>query len=225
MCEPSCRPLLAPLLLSLSLHAVLLAVGPAVDAVPALAARRSIAARLVVTPSVRVARVPVPVVADVVTAAAPKLADTGSKRPAARRGSLSADPLANQGKGRRGVAAPQRSPAPASEAADEAPAVADALRQYRLTLAIAARRYQSYPELASRQALQGTASVAVDIGGVGGALGVVLLRSSGHPVLDAQAVEMIDQAARATAFPEVLKTRPRRIVMPVEFSLNDGSDR
>ena len=225
MCESSCRPLFAPLLLSLSLHAVLLAVWPAVDAVPALAARRGIEARLVVTPSVRFVSAPAPVVADVVTAA-PPLADTGRKRPAARRGSPPADPLAKQGKGTRSVAAHERSPAPpASDAADEAPAVADVLRQYRLTLAIAARRYQSYPELASRQAWQGTANVAVDIGGVGGAPRVVLLRSSGHPVLDAQAVEMLDQAARATAFPEVLKTRARRIVMPVEFRLNDGNDR
>jgi protein TonB len=50
---------------------------------------------------------------------------------------------------------------------------------------------------------------------------VVLIRSSGRDVLDAQALEMMAQAARVTTLPEGLKARDLRILLPVTFSLEN----
>ena len=50
---------------------------------------------------------------------------------------------------------------------------------------------------------------------------VVLVRSSGRSVLDEQALEMLGQAVRVTALPEGLKARDLRIVLPVQFSLEN----
>lgn len=96
---------------------------------------------------------------------------------------------------------------------------ADDLRQYRVSLAIAARRFKRYPALARERGWEGTAEVALAISAHLPEPQAVLLRSSGHAVLDQQAQEMMVQAARATALPERLKGRDLRIVLPVKFSL------
>ena len=96
----------------------------------------------------------------------------------------------------------------------------DDLRQYRLSLASAARRFKRYPALASQRGWEGTAEVALDVSASSPLPEVVLLRSSGRAVLDEQALAMLSQAARVTALPEGLKARDFRIVLPVQFSLD-----
>ena len=49
-----------------------------------------------------------------------------------------------------------------------------------------------------------------------------LLRSSGHALLDEQAVSMIEQAAAATALPDSLQGRDFRVLLPIDFSLEDA---
>ena len=97
----------------------------------------------------------------------------------------------------------------------------DDLRQYRLSLASAARRFKRYPALASQRGWEGTAEVALNISASAPIPEVVLVRSSGRLVLDEQALEMLGQAARVTALPEGLKARDFRIVLPVQFSLEN----
>ena len=97
----------------------------------------------------------------------------------------------------------------------------DDLRQYRLSLASAARRFKRYPALASQRGWEGTAEVALNISASAPIPEVVLVRSSGRSVLDEQALEMLGQAARVTALPEGLKARDFRIVLPVQFSLEN----
>jgi len=96
----------------------------------------------------------------------------------------------------------------------------DELRQYRLALAIAARRFKHYPAMARERGWEGTAEVALSLGGQRPVPEVALARSSGHAVLDRQAQEMIAQAARATVLPESLKGRDLRLSLPVQFSLD-----
>ena len=48
-----------------------------------------------------------------------------------------------------------------------------------------------------------------------------LVRSSGHEVLDEQALTMLTQAARVTALPEGLRARDFRLLLPVQFSLEN----
>jgi protein TonB len=99
---------------------------------------------------------------------------------------------------------------------------ADDLRQYRISLAIAARRFKRYPALARERGWEGTAEVTLTVSAHLPEPDVTLLRSSGHAALDRQAQEMMVQAARAAVLPDTLKGRDFRIVLPVQFSL-DGN--
>lgn len=96
----------------------------------------------------------------------------------------------------------------------------DDLRQYRLALAIAARRFKHYPATARERGWEGTAEVALTVGVQRSVPEIALARSSGHAALDRQAQEMIAQAARATVLPERLKGRDLRLLLPVQFSLD-----
>lgn len=134
---------------------------------------------------------------------------------------LSTAPVAN------GSASPSRSSGVSNAASGAAPAAGrqgvsgDDLRQYRLSLASAARRFKRYPALASQRGWEGTAEVALNISASAPIPEVVLVRSSGRSVLDEQALEMLGQAVRVTALPEGLKARDFRIVLPVQFSLEN----
>lgn len=108
---------------------------------------------------------------------------------------------------------------PAPDAAREGVS-ADDLRQYRLSLAISARRFKRYPLLARERGWEGTAEVALDVNPLLPVPKVVLVRSSGRGVLDDQALEMMTQAARVTSLPESLKGRDFRVLLPVKFSLD-----
>jgi protein TonB len=94
---------------------------------------------------------------------------------------------------------------------------AQGLRQYRLSLAVASRRFKHYPRQALEQGWSGTAEVSVALVADGIPPAVQLLRSSGHDVLDAVALEMVGNAARNTAVPSSLRGRSFRVPLPVEF--------
>ncbi|MCX7180117.1 MAG: energy transducer TonB [Proteobacteria bacterium] len=104
-----------------------------------------------------------------------------------------------------------RSP-PADEGLD-----ANGLRQYRLSLAVAARRFKLYPPLARANGWSGTVEVAVAIAANGVAQPVQLVQSSGHPALDAAALEMIGQAALQAAVPPGLRGQNFSVALPVAF--------
>jgi len=96
---------------------------------------------------------------------------------------------------------------------------ADDLRQYRLSLATAARRFKRYPALARERGWEGTVDVALNFSSLLPVPETVLVRSSGRSLLDEQALEMIAQAARVTSLPEGMKGRDFRVLIPVKFSL------
>ena len=99
---------------------------------------------------------------------------------------------------------------------------ADELRHYRVALASAARRFKRYPPLARERGWEGTSEVAVVLrAGLPHPPEVRLTRSSGRELLDAQAMEMVAQAARVAEVPNGLRGRDLRIELPVRFSLED----
>jgi len=97
---------------------------------------------------------------------------------------------------------------------------ANGLRQYRLGLAAAARRFKHYPLQAQESGWRGTAEVSVAIAANGLAQSPRLLRSSGHPLLDAAALDMIGNAAQQTAVPASLRGQAFSVPLPVVFDLN-----
>ncbi|KXB30515.1 hypothetical protein AT959_14400 [Dechloromonas denitrificans] len=98
---------------------------------------------------------------------------------------------------------------------------ADGLRQYRLALAKEARRYKRYPALARERNWEGVVTVTISIP-IPGALPLVSLgKSSGHEILDRQALEMIGQAVLAASLPESLRGKAVSVSLPVRYSLDE----
>ncbi|MDP3539355.1 MAG: TonB family protein [Azonexus sp.] len=98
---------------------------------------------------------------------------------------------------------------------------ADGMRQYRLNLAREARRYKRYPAIARERGWQG--EVIVNIRAASG-LSVPMItlgKTSGYAELDAQALEMMENATRLAAVPESLRGRPFVINLPVHYRLDD----
>jgi protein TonB len=125
--------------------------------------------------------------------------------------------------------APERS-APSSVAvapglsgplADHESVSPDDLRQYRVALAIAARRFKRYPPLARERGWEGRVEVAVSMSSSLPVPKMSLVRSSGHALLDEQAVSMVERASAATALPDGLRGRGFRVLLPIEFSMED----
>jgi protein TonB len=113
-------------------------------------------------------------------------------------------------------------PAPgASQAAVREGVSPDDLRQYRLALAIAARRFKRYPPLARERGWEGRVEVAVSVSAWQPAPQSSLVHSSGHASLDEQALSMIEKASASTMLPESLKGREFRVLLPIEFTLDD----
>lgn len=115
---------------------------------------------------------------------------------------------------------PTPAPAGALAAASEGPNP-DGVRAYRLGLARGARAYKRYPELARERGWEGTAEVRVDVSREGRPRQVLLARSSGHELLDREAVAMLARAAAAAAVPESLRGREFAVSLPVLFDLSE----
>jgi protein TonB len=94
---------------------------------------------------------------------------------------------------------------------------ADGLREYRVSLAIAARRFKRYPVLALERGWEGTVDVAVSMTSWQQRPQPALVRSSGHAALDEQALSMVEQASLVTVLPDSLKGRDFGFVLPIEF--------
>lgn len=98
---------------------------------------------------------------------------------------------------------------------------ADGVRQYRVNLATAARRFKRYPALALEMGWSGSAQIEVAIAASGVAQPPRLMGSSGHELLDEAALAMIGRAAQATLVPASLRGRAFAVKLPVVFDLDD----
>ncbi len=108
--------------------------------------------------------------------------------------------------------------APAAAGEGEGPD-ADGLRAYRIGLAREARAHRRYPPLARERGWTGTAEVRVDVSPGGQPWQVLLARSSGHDILDREAVQLMRNAAATAALPDSLRGREFAVRMPVTFDI------
>jgi protein TonB len=100
---------------------------------------------------------------------------------------------------------------------------AGSLAQYRIALIGAAKRLKHYPAQAIDRGLEGRVDVRLVIGADGAPLAVLVKRSSGHEVLDRQAVDTLRLASAATPIPPALRNREIAVEIPLVFELKSGS--
>jgi periplasmic protein TonB len=125
--------------------------------------------------------------------------------------------------------APSAAPAPAPVvpvAPSPAPSAGDldagALVRYRIVVAGEAGKLKRYPRAAIDNNWAGRVVVAVTVR-ANGVPSYSVRISSGHTVLDQQALEMISKAQARTEVPAALRGREFRFEIPVDFDLKDAS--
>jgi protein TonB len=106
-------------------------------------------------------------------------------------------------------------------AADTARVDEDLVARYRSQLIGAARRYKRYPRAAMDNQWEGAAEVAMVIGADGRIVETTISRSSGHEVLDRQAIDMFRKAKPLVPIPAALRGRSFRITLKAIYSLRD----
>ena len=118
--------------------------------------------------------------------------------------------------------APATTPS-AETAAPRPSADADAgtLEQYRLSLIVAARRYKRYPAIAMEKGWQGKVEVRMVIGANGMTSSASIKTSSGHEILDNQALDMIKKGKTTVQVPAGLRGREFTVDVPVIFNLEN----
>lgn len=92
------------------------------------------------------------------------------------------------------------------------------MRRYRLNLAAESRRFKHYPEQAVRQGWSGTVEIGINVSADGTPQPAQMLRSSGYLLLDAAALDMLNQAARYAHVPPGLRGQAFSVRLPVEFN-------
>ena len=132
-------------------------------------------------------------------------------------------------------AVPSAAPAPAAPPAavakvDPAPAETPpgaessdggSLAQYRLQLISAARKYKRYPRVAMDNNWEGDVVVRMVIGANGMITALSVKSSSGHDVLDQQALEMFKRAKPMVQIPPALRGKEFTIELRAIYSLKD----
>ncbi len=113
-------------------------------------------------------------------------------------------------------------PAATAQAGELARPDTDGIRTYRIGLAREARAYRAYPSLARERGWTGTAEVRVDVSRDGLPRQILLARSSGHEILDREAVNMMSRAATSAALPDSLRGRAFAVRLPVVFDIADA---
>lgn len=116
--------------------------------------------------------------------------------------------------------------APATAAKAESQPSADtadsgSLAQYRLQLIAAARRYKRYPRVAMDNNWEGTTEIMMMIGANGMISSVSVRTSSGHTILDEQAVEMFRRAKPLVPIPAALRGKEFAVPLRAIYSLTE----
>jgi protein TonB len=122
---------------------------------------------------------------------------------------------------------PAPSPAPIAKAApapQQAPAVPDTaslIARYRAALLAEAGRHKRYPPVALDNGWEGEVVVRMAIGADGSIAALDVRSSSGHPVLDRQALEMFRKARPQVPVPEALRGKNFSLDLRAIFNLKD----
>ena len=94
------------------------------------------------------------------------------------------------------------------------------LAQYRRALMAAAGHYKRYPAIAMEKGWQGRVDVHMVIGANGTLAGVSIKASSGHVILDNQAIDMLRKGKTTAQIPASLRGREFSVDVPVIFKLD-----
>jgi len=112
-----------------------------------------------------------------------------------------------------------QTPVPAVREAEAVPPDPNLLAGYGQALSEAISRHQRYPRMAQMRGWQGTATVALKFGSGHKLLTAILHKSSGHEILDEQALEMVRDAQPLPKPPESLRNRDFTVLVPIAFRL------
>jgi periplasmic protein TonB len=161
--------------------------------------------------------------------AAPKAPPAQPAPPALPTPPVAATPAAPAVEPQASAPAPSAAPAPAPVspvAPSPSPSAGDfdagALARYRILIAGEAGKLKRYPRAAIDNNWAGRVVVAVTVR-ANGVPSYSVRISSGHTVLDQQALEMISKAQARTEVPASLRGREFRFEIPVDFDLKDAS--
>lgn len=94
------------------------------------------------------------------------------------------------------------------------------LERYRLALIVATRRYKRYPAIALEKGWQGRVEVHLEIDAKGMLAGASIKTSSGHEVLDNQALDMLRKGKTTVQVPASLRGKEFTVDVPVIFNLD-----
>ena len=130
-------------------------------------------------------------------------------------------PSAAPAQARAAPQAPASAPGTDSAARSGNEADAGTREQYRLALIMAARRYKRYPAIAMEKGWQGRVEVRMVIGANGMIASASIKSSSGHEVLDNQALDMLKKGKTTVPIPVSLRGREFDIDVPVIFNLDN----
>lgn len=97
--------------------------------------------------------------------------------------------------------------------------IEDARSKYGNSLWGAISKHKKYPKIAAMRNWQGEAIVELELDGNGKLKSKKIIQSSGHEVLDKQALEMVEKALPFPAPPEALRGSNFTITVPVPFKL------
>ena len=125
------------------------------------------------------------------------------------------------------AASPRTEPAPAivTRAPEPAPVAAvatpspDLLAGYGNSVSRLLARHREYPRVALMRGWEGTVTMRLRVASGGKLIEAKVESSSGHPVLDTQALEMVKRVAALPAPPEGLREREFAVLVPVVFRL------
>lgn len=116
-------------------------------------------------------------------------------------------------------AAPAPAPTPAPAAAVPAPHAVPVPANWTTRLFAHLGRYKRYPAEAQQRRQEGTPQVRIVIDRSGRVRSVRLERSSGHPLLDAEALAMVERAQPLPPLPDDVTAPTLEIVVPLRFNL------
>jgi protein TonB len=124
-------------------------------------------------------------------------------------------------------AAPAGTPAPTAPQPSATPQPSpgvdpDARQKYALDVATFARRFKRYPRAAIYNNWEGKVVVRVDVKANGLNAAYTVVQSSGHDVLDKQAVEMLQRGRSRAQIPPDLRGREFSIEIPVFYDLKES---
>ena len=93
------------------------------------------------------------------------------------------------------------------------------LANYTRTISGQVGRLKQYPQIARLRGWQGTTIISIQLAADGTVLHTRIEQSSGHDVLDSQALAMVRQAEPLPPFPERHDNDPLTVQLPIVFAL------